>query len=103
MSLTTLGGPVWVHFQTAFQVSGGQAANAVLFVRLLVDGVAEPGAEMGHRVGAANIESNLVLVWMKSGLAPGTHLFRIQWRVSNATVTALSNRRQMSCTELQQL
>jgi hypothetical protein len=90
ISLETHGGPVLVSVAGAASMTG---VGALTYFDLEVDGVRQ-GSASGSGAGlvaftspAASHQHNISLAHLVTGLAAGTHTFKLQWRVSATTAT----------------
>lgn len=86
LTITTAGGDALVAFSGA--VSNNTAGQAVYF-DVDLDGVRQAGND-GINVltsAAANSIGNAAFAWLVTGLAAGSHTFKLQWKVSGGTGT----------------
>jgi hypothetical protein len=86
LTIITTGRPVVLHFSGALEHSVGD--NFVDF-DIDTDGALEGGTNGVWRSasGAAGVERDFSFSYLISGLAPGSHTFKLNWRTEAATAT----------------
>lgn len=87
LSITTNGGDVMV----GLHVTGAVTAALVIYLDIMVDGVAIGGNEgiIGKFIGAAAtvVDGEIGFFRIIEGLAAGSHIFKLRYKVSTSTFT----------------
>jgi len=80
LTITTAGGDVLIVF------TGYGGGTSRLYFDILIDGVRMAGDD--GFVSAVNaVNTPVAIVVLKQGLAPGSHTFKLQWKVNSGTGT----------------
>jgi hypothetical protein len=80
LTITTAGGDVLIAFMA---YTGGTSR---LYFDVSIDGT-RVGGDDGFVSAVAAANTPVTLVVLKQGLAPGSHTFRVQWKVNSGTGT----------------